>query len=468
MLSKSLPPLSSPLRLRFLVLGGCFSLIVSALLIYGVRNHFLDDYSYNYHYKSLDNGIFSSSSQYDDRQTCTAPSTAQNNSSLVVNIDSNVTWEFLPTRDADNYGLSDAQCQLAFPKLFVEIDKSVALRTSSNRPITWKELNSRKVGDGMVRVIVHRGELYIVSFGAMPYTFSRAKATLHSLHRALIAFPNRAELPSVEFIFTTEDFVSDEPAEEASKGPIFAYSKRDGDHAVWLMPDFGYWSWPEVKVGPYRDVRRRIAAVDEELAFQDKKRQLLWRGSLATAPELRSKLLAATRGKHWASVKAVDWDDDKNDKYNHNNDLLPIEDHCRYMFLAHTEGRSFSGRGKYLHNCRSVVISHSLIWREAHHSALIPSGPEANYVEVSRDFADLEAKIEYLLDHPDVAERIANNSIKTFRDRYLTPAAEACYWRYLIRRYAEVCDFEPELYERDFWEKEERLRGVPYESWLLG
>jgi hypothetical protein len=310
----------------------------------------------------------------------------------------------------------------------------------------------------------------------MPYTYSRAKATLHSLHRALIAFPNRAELPSVEFIFSTEDSVddddddSDHDHDHKTKGPIWAYSKRDGDDSVWLMPDFGYWSWPEVRVGPYRQIRRRIAAVDDGLVFQEKKKQLLWRGSLATAPELRGDLLAAARGKHWASVRVIDWDDNDND--NDNNDILPMEEHCRHMFLAHTEGRSFSGRGKYLHNCRSVVMSHKLIWREAHHAALIASGPEANYIEVSRDFADLEQKIEFLLDHPDVAERIANNSVATFRDRYLTPAAEACYWRYLIRRYAEVCDFVPDLYHQSSSSggsqgKRKKFRGVPYEDWLL-
>lgn len=323
-------------------------------------------------------------------------------------------------------------------------------------------------------------QLYILNYEPMPVTFSRAKATLSSLHRALTAIPNRHELPSIEFIFTTEDFAVS--GEDSQESPIWAYSKRDGDDAVWLMPDFGYWSWPEVYVGPYREIRRRIAAVDNNnndnngitntngevirgVDFQHKKKQLLWRGSVATEPELRGKLLNATRGKSWASVHALDWAD-PDDLRAH---LLPMEEHCRYMFLAHAEGRSWSGRGKYLLNCRSVFVSHALVWREAHHAALVPLGsgsPDANYVEVARDFSDLEAKIEFLLDHPDVAERIADNAVRTFRDRYLTPAAEACYWRRLIRRYADVCDFEPSLYVESR-RGERELRGVPFESWLL-
>lgn len=238
------------------------------------------------------------------------------------------------------------------------------------------------------------------------------------------------------------------------------------------MPDFGYWSWPEVKVGPYAYTRRRINAIDDGgtlddevidgTRFQDKEKKLLWRGNVQTAPKLRGKLVEMTRDKNWSSVRPLLWGDKENIKQN----LLPIEEHCRFAFLAHTEGRSWSGRGKYLLNCRSVLVAHKLIWREAHQAALIASGPEANFVEVERDFSDLEEKIQYLINNPLEAERIANNSVATFRDRYLTPAAEACYWRYLIKQWASVCDFIPTLYREDGSGKK-KLKGEPYESWLL-
>jgi hypothetical protein len=284
-----------------------------------------------------------------------------------------------------------------------------------------------------------------------------------------MAYPDRHLLPNIEFIFTTEDFAND----PTGRGPIWAYSKREEDTSVWLMPDFGYWAWPEVQIGPYHEVRRRIAAIDDGettadgsttpgLRFQDKKKQLVWRGSLATNPGVRSKLLKSAQSRSWASVRVIDWDDENDIRFN----LLPIEDHCRYMFLAHTEGRSFSGRGKYLLNCRSVMISHPLIWREAHHAALIASGPNANYVEVEQDFADLPRKVDFLIDNPQVAERIAENSVRTFRDRYLTPAAESCYWRHLVRQYASVLDFEPVLFATG---RDGKLtsRGTPFETWLL-
>jgi hypothetical protein len=446
---------------RYLATGAVVSLFILAFLVFGT-------------------GSPSLSSQFNIKtqsrpQYCAPP------------VNSSAGWEFIVERDGNNHGLSEDQCRIAFPKLFVEIDKSSALR--ENKLVTYKELDSRTVDDGMVRGIIDRGEvsetfaladlggldltysikLYIVDYAPMPVTASRARATLNSLHRALTAFPDRHLLPSIEFIFTTEDFAED----TTTPSPIWSYSKRDSHTSVWLMPDFGYWAWPEVQIGPYHEVRRRIAAIDDGetaadgtyvpgLQFQEKKKQLVWRGSLATNPPVRSKLLKSALGRSWASVRIIDWDDQNDIRFN----LLPIEDHCRYMFLAHTEGRSFSGRGKYLLNCRSVVVSHALEWREAHHAALVSSGPDANYIEVDRDWSDLSRKIDYLIDNPDVAERIANNAVRTFRDRYLTPAAESCYWRQLIRQYSAACDFEPVLFStaRD---GKTLPRGIPYDTWLL-
>ncbi|KAI9812168.1 MAG: hypothetical protein M1827_004834 [Pycnora praestabilis] len=369
-------------------------------------------------------------------------------------------WEFNVDRDGDDYGLTDEQCQAAFPKLFGEIEASVARRKEN--PITFEELNLREMGNSLVRGMVYEGDLLLIHFGNMDNTFSRALATLHSLNRALTAAPNRRELPNIEFEFVTEDVGFGE-------GPYWTYTKRDQDERAWLMPDFAYWSWPEVKAGAYNRVRHRIKRVDDGvivdgqqvggLDFFEKDKRLVWRGNVQTAPKLRGAFVDATKNKPWADVKALDWASKDDIKSN----LLPMEEHCKYMFLAHTEGHSFSGRGKYLQNCRSVFVAHKLEWKEAHHGALIATGPGANYVEVDRNFTDLEAKIEYLIAHPEDAKKIADNSINMFRDRYLTPAAEACYWRRLIRAWRSV-SFEPDFYS-DL--KTKKWRGVPFESFIL-
>ncbi|KAL4952704.1 glycosyl transferase family 90-domain-containing protein [Aspergillus filifer] len=458
--------------LRFLGAGTVLSLLLLTFLVFGRGSSygFGGGQSWGYTLKSPSTTC-SESEPYPDITNTTQADPSQG------------TWTFDPHRDANNHALSHSQCQSAFPKLYTSIDRTANTLFQKNKLITYEQIDTLHKaggvdgnGNGLIRGAIIKGQLHIIDFGPQPYTFSRGKATLHALNRALVADPEKKTLPDVEFVLSTDDFTP------VGMGPVWSYSKRvlseegegeeeGNDSNVWLMPDFGYWSWPEVKVGSYMDIRARIASVDSDEAvkegtgiqFHDKKKQLLWRGSVTSNADIRSSLLTTTRGKSWSSTREINWDDPESTK----TDVVPMEDHCAYQFLAHTEGRSFSGKGKYLLNCRSVIISHKLEWEEMHHSALISSGPDANYVQVERDWSDLERKIEHLLDNPEVAERIADNAVRTFRDRYLTPAAESCFWRHLVRRYGDVSEFEPVL-EEVVKGRGKVKRGVSFDDWVLG
>jgi hypothetical protein len=117
-------------------------------------------------------------------------------------------------------------------------------------------------------------------------------------------------------------------------------------------------------------------------------------------------------------------------------------------------------------NCNSVIVAHDLQWIQHYQHLLIPDGEFQNYVLVKRDFTDLPDKMNYLITHPQDAERIARNSAQTFRDRYITPAAEACYWRRLIKGWGQVA-WEPDFYKDNGAGKERNWRGVPFESFAI-
>jgi hypothetical protein len=108
------------------------------------------------------------------------------------------------------------------------------------------------------------------------------------------------------------------------------------------------------------------------------------------------------------------------------------------------------------------VIIPELEWVEYFHHLLIPDGPQQNYVKVKADFSDLAEKMDYYLTHLKKAERIANNNVATFRHKYLTPAAQACYWRKLLHTWSKH-SFEPEFYREG---DEKRWRGIPYETYM--
>lgn len=125
----------------------------------------------------------------------------------------------------------------------------------------------------------------------------------------------------------------------------------------------------------------------------------------------------------------------------------------------------------YLLNCRSLSFVHDLEWTTHIYHLLKPDVPDQNYVPVKRDFSDLEKNIEKYLQNPVEAQRIADNAVSTFRDRYTSPAALSCYWRRLIQRYSEV-SFTPDPFEdtqvtiSGTSMPKKQLRGVSFEEIL--
>ncbi|KAF2192674.1 hypothetical protein K469DRAFT_621220 [Zopfia rhizophila CBS 207.26] len=366
-------------------------------------------------------------------------------------------WTFSYRRDGSNYALDEDQCQVAFPGLYEDIERAKGVR--GRNKITEQELSSFKLTKGMVRAMIFNGELYVLQTMLVDNTNrQKALATLQALHRAIASARHKDSIHNIEFVLSVEDL----PAQPTK--PIWVLARRAQDHNLWLIPDFGFWSWDMPQVGTLSEVATEAIERESLEPWDTKQEKLVWRGKVTMAPKLRRALVDAARGKSWSEVGQVRWSDpDFKEQF-----LGPI-DQCSYMFIAHAEGRSYSGALKYRQLCRSVVVAHKLQWIQHYHYLLKSSGANQNYVEVERDFSDLNHAMEDLLKHPEKAKRIANNSVRTFRERYLTGAAEACYWRALIKAWKQV-SFEPLLYSGvEVGEKHKRAqkRGVRFETFAL-
>ncbi|ATZ52635.1 hypothetical protein BCIN_08g02930 [Botrytis cinerea B05.10] len=357
------------------------------------------------------------------------------------------TWNY--TRDYRNLFLTQEQCDVAFPGLFEEVERPVKLR--KNKKVTKKELDDTPALNGFIRAMIFDQQLYIIDTSGKIY--SRGIATLHALHRAMLTSPE--PLPNIEFTMNVDDKMEGHPQ--------WLYARVAKNQETWLMPEYGFWSWPETKIGSYGEMQMKAILTESEWPWSRKIDKLLWRGATMNL-EVRKKFVNVTEGKAWADVKTLDWHNEGSMK----NDLKSMDEHCQYKFLAHTEGNSYSARLKYLRNCRSVIVAHKLEWMEFFHPLMKKDGPEQNYIEVDREFEGLENKMVELIEKKDQkeVEEIAERSVRLFRERYLTPAAETCYWRRLIRGWKEVMGFEVEFFNVTK-SGEKKWRGVPVESFLL-
>ncbi|KAH8148510.1 uncharacterized protein LAJ45_07613 [Morchella importuna] len=341
---------------------------------------------------------------------------------------------FDPATDGDNLFYNSEECDAKFPGLFTEIDVAKARGDIGEIPF--------HDGDkGYVKARIYKGKLYIVAKG--DDVWHRQYAILHQIHRSLLTAPNPSEIPNIEFQF----LVNDHPAPSTWS---LAWSGNDGEvHDTWIMPDYGFWSWPEPHIGSYAEAKEKIEEVDRPLSWADKQGLAVWRGTVHWNGELRGKLLEVAKGKPWSDVAELDW----------KTNALKIEEFCKYKFLIYTEGVTYSGRLRYFQHCRSIIITPRLAWRQYQSFLLQSSGPDQNYVEVAPDWSDLEEKVQYYLDHPIEAERIANNTVRLFRDWYLTPAGEVCYWRKLFQGWASAGGEVGELKLEE--------RGRSWESYVL-
>ena len=102
--------------------------------------------------------------------------------------------------------------------------------------------------------------------------------------------------------------------------------------ALWLMPEFTYFAAPP-SAGPWHQMQRMARAHDDTISHKIPK--IAWRGVTWTNEKVRGSLLNATRDEPWADVEVMDWDGEA-------DNIVEMDDLCRYMFLAHTEGRSYS------------------------------------------------------------------------------------------------------------------------------
>jgi len=143
--------------------------------------------------------------------------------------------------------------------------------------------------------------------------------------------------PNIEFSMISGDKNPDHTR------PNWAYDRLVTDHKTWLMPDFGLYAWPSHDVGTWQEARQKAREVEERIEqFGDKIPQLLWRGTAQFGREVREALLNETKGKSWSAVEGISWG-----AVDFKLHSVAMSDHCKYQYLAHTEGQLKTPLGYY-------------------------------------------------------------------------------------------------------------------------
>ncbi|GKT45134.1 uncharacterized protein ColSpa_05315 [Colletotrichum spaethianum] len=381
----------------------------------------------------------------------------------------------------NNLHLTEEQCQVTFPGLTKEIDVAVL---EGEFQLGLGDISASLLGqitDNRILILqaprpVDMSDQWLERNNIWKQWLTcikRQNAALHQINRALSTSP--APLPDTFFNL----YIQDTPVSRSwsHSRPAMSPSPRH----IFTIPHFSFWAWNQPFIRSISHAAAAITDLEAGLPFDMKDRRAVWRGTTwfnngaSENPRSRQELLRITKDAQWADVQALEWVSNGENATN----ALRIEDFCRHKYIIHTEGVSYSGRLQFHQLCESVLLSPPIEWMQhtthlikpVYSSVLLgqhqktnangaattkpqsgyPSararetwpatvGPgEANAVFVNPDWSDLEATIGWLEDNAEVARGIARRQRALFFERgYLSPAAEVCYWRALIRGWSQV------------------------------
>lgn len=314
------------------------------------------------------------------------------------------------------------------------------------------------VSDTMTPILIREGKVYL-SLGP---PLKDPTNYFWTVLRDLQVLALRTRLPDVEFLLNMADMpvVAAAPSGRPSLPvPVLSYCKRDGFLDL-LVP--GYYSTdrvcgllaatPPQRAHPWPS--RRALAFARYTHFCKPQAQRDDHGR-ALPPCARSYFAAlgqTTKGGKLLDVRPTNTVNDTTDPslgYGKallpNGTSLPITEHARYKYLLDTDGFSAAYKLQQLLAVGSVVLHPASTWRAYFYGALLPY---VHYVPLWRAAEDdVLPTLRWLKRHDRVARRIGATG-RRFACEHLTQSGRLCYWRRLLRAYAELTDSVASLAER--------------------
>jgi len=214
--------------------------------------------------------------------------------------------------------------------------------------------------------------------------------------------------------------------------PFFCIN-RAADPICILCPDFTFVNRKEAKLeDSWHETLEHLKNASIQYKFETRNDTAIWRGN---------NLRAEYEGGHRAILVELSEEhpnelDAKFVNFKGQGDglkhYMPITNFCRYKYLIHTNGISYSSRLKYLMACKSLVFFPKSEYREYWYH-LLEDGH--NIVSVTANFSDLIPKLQQAKRNDSHA---ANENAGKLVEQYLNMDAVLCYWAVILRRYANL------------------------------
>ncbi|EFA03548.1 O-glucosyltransferase rumi homolog [Tribolium castaneum] len=257
------------------------------------------------------------------------------------------------------------------------------------------------------------------------------------------------KLPDMELIINTRDWPQIHK-DYGVFGPVFSFSKTS-DYSDIMYPAWAFWEGgPAISlyprgIGRWDTHRDLLGKKGNETLWDEKIPKGFFRGSRTSAE--RDPLVLLSREKpHLVDAqytKNQAWKSDADTLHQPPAPEVSFEDHCKYKYLFNFRGVAASFRFKHILLCKSLVFHVGSDWLEFFYPAL---KPWIHYIPVEANASKekIEELVQFVLSYDNIAKEIAENGYNMIWNN-LKLVDVTCYWRKLLKQYAKLLTYKPEI-----------------------
>lgn len=284
-----------------------------------------------------------------------------------------------------------------------------------------------------MRIVIINGKLYVDYY--YDCVQSRALFTIWGLLQLLKRYPG--SIPDVDLMFDCMDRPTVHKRDHSAMPlPIFRYCTTP-DHFDIPFPDWSFWGWVEVNLGPWEEEFESIKKGSELIKWEKKLPYAYWKGNPYVNSPTREKLLICNDTNKWgAQILRQNWGLEISNGFKYSK----LSDQCNYRYKIYAEGYAWSVSLKYILSCGCVPLIINPLYEDFFSRGLFP---KKNYLPISPDniCPSIKTTVDWGNSHPSQAEAIGKAGQDFMKELKMERIYDYMY--HLIREYSKLLDFKP-------------------------
>jgi hypothetical protein len=231
------------------------------------------------------------------------------------------------------------------------------------------------------------------------------------------------------------------------KVPVFGFAKTKKQPTWGLRPDgivlipcFTLWVFTAPSIGRWKSSLESLPKFADRIKWKNRIPKLMWRGARNGDREWLTSI-GERKNDSTLDIEFIDWNPSRISPH-YSDNFKTIYDFCKYKYLLHQEGWSYSNRIKYLMLCGSPVIYANFgEWKEYWYH-LLKHDYNVLLFKDTRNETLFKNLTQNIMQDDAKAIYIGTNG-RILVQRYLNEQAILCYFRNILIRYASMFTYKP-------------------------